>query len=349
MSQSSAYYLNDRQRQCIERWRASWLWRRELPTWCVIAAIYGGWFGVVLNWQTLGAGWGTPLLIVLTTWYMSLQHELIHGHPTRFPALNALLGLLPLAVWYPYAVYRDGHLAHHRNENLTNPLDDPESYYFTAERWQHAPRWWRGLIRLRNTFPGRLLLGPALGIASLLREEVSRIAGGDRGRVAVWAVHFTLLALLLLWLAQRGIAPGFYLFAISYPALGLAMVRSFYEHRAVDEPPARSIINEAAWPWRLLFLNLNYHIVHHDLPGVPWYGLRRIYLADRGAYQVRNRGFVAGGYGTWLRQYFWRALDVGAWPLQNVRESEAPPPALPEWLPEVNEYEVNVIYGRAPF
>mgnify|MGYP000361042673 CR=1 FL=1 len=67
---------------------------------------------------------------------MSLQHELIHGHPTRLAWFNQLLGTLPLAVWYPYGVYRDSHLAHHRNHLLTHPEDDPESYYVTAESWQ---------------------------------------------------------------------------------------------------------------------------------------------------------------------------------------------------------------------
>lgn len=73
--------------------------------------------------------------------YMSLQHELIHGHPTRFARLNALFGTLPLAVWYPYGLYRDSHLAHHRHDSLTIPVDDPESYYFTEESWaRFSPR-----------------------------------------------------------------------------------------------------------------------------------------------------------------------------------------------------------------
>lgn len=41
---------------------------------------------------------------------MSLQHELIHGHPARWPAFNALPGYLSLAAWYPCPLYRDGHL-----------------------------------------------------------------------------------------------------------------------------------------------------------------------------------------------------------------------------------------------
>ncbi|MFP3448827.1 fatty acid desaturase, partial [Pseudomonas sp. SIMBA_067] len=117
--------------------------------------------------------------------------------------------------------------------------------------------------------------------------------------IAMWLLHGTLLALLFFWMARQGFSPLWYLLAVSYPALALTKVRSFYEHRAADDPLARSVNNEAAWPWRMLFLNLNYHSVHHDLPGVPWYGLRRLYLRDREHYYHRNHGFRVAGYRVW--------------------------------------------------
>ena len=126
----------------------------------------------VAGWQTLGLMPATLLLIWFTTWYMSLQHELIHGHPTRLAWFNQLLGTLPLAVWYPYGVYRDSHLAHHRNHLLTHPEDDPESYYVTAESWQRFSAWQRRLIHLRNTFWGRLLLAPMMDIIHTLNSAL---------------------------------------------------------------------------------------------------------------------------------------------------------------------------------
>ncbi|MBA4707272.1 fatty acid desaturase [Aquitalea aquatica] len=268
----------------------AWLARLELPTWLLIAVIYGGWFGTAALWRQLGPWLGTPLLIVFTSWYMSLQHELIHGHPTRHGWLNALFGQLPLAVWYPYAVYRDSHLAHHRDESLTLPGVDPESYYHAS---LPAGAVARGLLRWRNTAVGRLLLGPALGWLATLRAAVR---SGQRQQLLVWGSHLLLLGLLLLWLRQAGIAPWYYLSCIAYPALALAMVRSFYEHRAVPDAAARSVLNEAAWPWRLLFLNLNYHLVHHLHPGLPWYRLRQAYLAERQHYQQLSGDFVEQGY-----------------------------------------------------
>lgn len=51
--------------------------------------IYAGWFATLAFWQTLGLLPATLLLIGFTARYMSLQHELIHGHPTRFAGLTS--------------------------------------------------------------------------------------------------------------------------------------------------------------------------------------------------------------------------------------------------------------------
>ena len=318
---SHAHYLHPEQRDRIRRLYQRWYWRLELPTWGIMAAVYGGWFGVAHYWQALGPWLGTPLLILLTTGYMSLQHELIHGHPTRWPRVNQLFGTLPLAVWYPYGLYRDSHLAHHRNHTLTEPDEDPETYYLSAARWAKLPRWQQQLIQLRNTFPGRLLLGPLLDVAATFGGMWQALRRGNRPAIAMWLLHGTLLALLFFWMARQGFSPLWYLLAVSYPALALTKVRSFYEHRAADDPLARSVNNEAAWPWRMLFLNLNYHSVHHDLPGVPWYGLRRLYLRDREHYYQRNHGFRVAGYRVWLRQFWVRPVGVNVHPGRTAEKT----------------------------
>lgn len=63
-------------------------------------------------------------------------------------------------------------------------------------------------------------------------------------------------------------------------------------------------------------------LVHHDLPGLPWYGLREVYLAEREAYQRRSQGFVAQGYGEWLRDYALTPIDVGVHPLSAGERRE---------------------------
>ncbi|HHA2009116.1 TPA: fatty acid desaturase [Enterobacter mori] len=309
-----SHYLHPQQREHIHQLATRLLWRSELPTWLLIIAIYTGWFTTLAYWRTLGLLPATVLLIWFTAWYMSLQHELIHGHPTRFPRLNQLFGTLPLAVWYPYGLYRDSHLAHHSNDRLTVPVDDPESYYFTEESWARFAPWQKRIIHVRNTFLGRLLLAPLLDIVQTLGSAVAAFRQMNLRAMLMWLVHGGLLAGLFVWMRHVDFSPVWFVLAVSYPALALTKVRSFLEHRAADDPLARSVINEAGIVWQVLFLNLNYHSVHHDLPGVPWYGLKAIYQQNRAVYQQRNHGFVVKGYGQWLRQFWDKAVDVTVHP-----------------------------------
>ncbi len=104
----------------------------EWPTVAVAALIYSGW--LALTWWH--AALPTALIAVagswLVAWHGSLQHETIHGHPTRWRAVNAAIGAVPLSLWLPYGLYRDSHVAHHRSPHITDPLADPESRYVAS-------------------------------------------------------------------------------------------------------------------------------------------------------------------------------------------------------------------------
>jgi fatty acid desaturase len=129
--------------------------------------------------------------------------------------------------------------------------------------------------------------------------------------VPMWVLHLGLTAVMLVWVNQvAGIGPLHYLFGIAYPALSLAMVRSYYEHRAAEPCKHRIVINEAGWPMRLLYLNNNYHLVHHDLPGLPWYLLPTVYRAHRSDYLARCNGFLIPGYGSLMRGFGFRPIDA---------------------------------------
>jgi len=52
-----------------------------------------------------------------------------------------------------------------------------------------------------------------------------------------------------------------------------------------------------------LVLNNNYHLVHHDLPHVPWFALREVYETSRQQYIERSGGFLVDGYSEWARLY----------------------------------------------
>jgi fatty acid desaturase len=322
-----AIYLDDTQRNSLARLATSWNWRTQWPTWVLIVTIYGGWFGVTTHARELGLPLTALLLAVLGTWYMSLQHELLHGHPTRSPFVNALLGFAPLAVWFPYGIYRDSHLQHHDDPHLTHPECDPESYFVSALVWRRAGWAIRALLTFRNTFIGRLLIGPAFAIAATGVDALRRIRSGDWRDVPVWLAHFAALAALTVWLQRAcGIPAWIFVVGAGYGALSVGSIRSFQEHRAAQAHEHRTVINEAAWFWRLLFLNNNYHLVHHDLPYVPWFALREVYVTSRQQYIKRSGGFLVKGYGEW----FWRyGIAAVAHPMADAGSDQFPrsPPA----------------------
>lgn len=303
-------YLDDHQREEIATLRKSFTGRTEWPTWLLLGGVYGAWFAVLLNSEWLGLWLSTLLLIPIVVLWLSVQHELLHGHPTPYVWLNKILGYAPIAVWYPYTLYRDSHLLHHQDEDLTLPGVDPESRYLAHAQWQGSSRVVRGLHWLNKTLAGRLLLGAPLALWGLLGEESRRLLNGERQAWLMWLTHGVLTLLMLAFISQCSVVPVWhYLALVSVPALTVAMVRSFYEHRPHPQAEQRTVINEAGWPWRWLFLNLNLHLVHHDLPKLPWYFLPRVYQARREQWLARSGGFLVDGYGQLFRQHSTRAVD----------------------------------------
>ncbi|WP_438878039.1 hypothetical protein, partial [Bacillus cereus group sp. BC60] len=79
-------------RQQIETLRQRFTARTEWPTWLLLIGVYGGWFAIILNSAWLGRGLSSLLLIPLLVLWLSVQHELLHGHPTRSVLCNKILG-----------------------------------------------------------------------------------------------------------------------------------------------------------------------------------------------------------------------------------------------------------------
>lgn len=303
-------YLDASHAEEIRRLQSTFRARSEWPTWLLLIACYGAWFALLLGSQTLGRWPSIVLLIPLVTLWMSLQHELLHGHPTRWPWVNKLLGYAPFAVWYPYTLYRDSHLLHHRDERLTLPGLDPESRYLRQDHWQRSGPLRRALHWQGKTVLGRLLFGAPLALVGMFREEARRLGRGEWQAWLMWLTHGACtLAMLLFVQRYSALSPGDYLLLVSLPALSLAMLRSFYEHRPVERAQQRSVLNEAGWPLNWLFLHLNLHLVHHDLPGLSWYLLPRAYQARREQWLARSGGFLVQGYGALLRRHGLRPVD----------------------------------------
>lgn len=310
-----SHYLDAAQRLDIERLSQDFTGRTEWPTWLLLIGVQIAWFGLLLGSSWLGVWPTTLLLIPLVTLWMSVQHELLHGHPTRWDALNKVLGYAPYAVWYPYTLYRDSHLTHHRDEDLTLPGVDPESRYLDQANWRHSPTLLRALLWLNKTVLGRLLIGAPLALLGLASSELQRLRQGDRQAWTMWLTHGSLTVLMLLFIEHYSVLSAWhYLLLVSVPGLSLAMLRSFYEHRPHANPEQRTVINEAAWPWTWLFLNLNLHLVHHDLPSLPWYRLPQVYRARREQWLSRSGHFHIQGYSQLVRQHGLRPVDSPAHP-----------------------------------
>lgn len=282
----------------------------EWQTWLLIAIIYSSWISLVVYFDQTPIWLSTPLLIIVGAWYMSLQHELLHGHPTKKRWLNQLFGILPLAVWYPYIIYRDSHIQHHIDEDLTKPDIDTESNYLAPQKFARLNAIHQ-LFRLAlRTSLGRFTLGPAWAIFHLIKTTLQQFAKGNFNYLFTWIVHLCLLAITLAVVQKYGhIAPWYYVGVIAYFTLGLAMMRSFYEHRPAVNPQDRIVINEAGVFWRLLYLNNNLHSVHHAYPSLPWYAIASVYSQDKSNWQQVNNGFYLNGYAMFLLKHFIKPVD----------------------------------------
>lgn len=282
----------------------------EWPTVALAVTIYGGWLAVTALHRSLPIWLLLPLGTWLTAWHMSLQHEVMHGRPTRLPWLNDRIGFPPLSLWLPYARYREQHLGHHHGGNLTDPLDDPESYYVTADALGRCSPLGRMLLNASATLTGRVLLGPLRGIAGFLRQEAARLLAGDKAAWRIWVPHLAGVALILGWLHEVcHMALGEYLAVFVYPGFGLSLVRSFAEHRAAVRHEHRTAIVERAPVLGLLFLHNNLHVVHHLHPGLSWYRIPQAYRANRAELLRLNGGLVYDGYLDIARRYLFTRHD----------------------------------------
>ena len=280
----------------------------EWPTVMLALVIYAAWLLLVAVHAHLPG----PIVVVagawLIAWHGSLQHETIHGHPTRWPRINALIGGVPLALWLPFACYRRDHIAHHATDHVTDPVRDPESRY--ARR--PAGVWGRARLALtavQASLVGRLLLGPALVIGGFLAGEVRRAIAAPAAVLRDWSVHLPGVVAILAWLQWCGMGIGHYLLIV-YAGTSLTLLRSFAEHRAAPVSDHRVAVVENAGVFGILFLHNNLHAAHHRAPGLPWYALPRFYADHRTDLLRHNGGLLYDGYGDVFRRYALRAHDV---------------------------------------
>jgi fatty acid desaturase len=292
----------------------------EWPTLALIALCYGLWLiGGALYVVAPPVAVATLALTIVL--HSSLQHEAIHRHPTRHAGWNEALVFLPLGLLVPYRRYRASHLRHHADARLTDPYDDPESYYLALYDWQRLPAWLRRLLAWNNMLAGRMLIGPAIAsIGFLLAEaKVARRKGvGARACRDAWLRHGLGLVVVLAIVRFGFAMPIAAYLAAAYLGLSLLALRSFCEHQWAEHPDQRTVIVERSM-LGLLYLNNNFHLVHHKQPGLPWYRLPGAYRARRDEWRAINRGYVYRGYGAVMWDFGLRAKEPVAHPARAGR------------------------------
>lgn len=291
----------------------------EWGTLALMLGCYGLWGGVLLYLPGVSLVLTVLCLGCLAGLHSSLTHEALHGHPFRSRLLNEALMFLPLTLFVPYGRFRDTHLAHHRDERLTDPYDDPETNFQDPNVWAEMPGWRRFLLQVNNTLLGRVVLGPLLGQICFMGADWRLARGGDWAVVRDWILH-GLGCGLVVWITLATPTPIWALCLGAYIGLALVKIRTFLEHRAHEDCHSRTVVIEDPGPLAWLFLNNNLHIVHHLHPGVPWYALPRLYRENRDRYLEVNQGYFYRSYKEVFVRYLLRRKDPVPHPLWSSRE-----------------------------
>ncbi|MEM7634947.1 MAG: fatty acid desaturase, partial [Pseudomonadota bacterium] len=178
-----------------------------------------------------------------------------------------------------------------------DPYDDPESWYLSRHDWHRTSPLMQALLGINSTLAGRILVGPALALYGFWRNDLKLMRAGNREIVQAYIMHFAgvvPVVALLVWLDIPLWAYGLF---VAYPGMSLLMIRTFIEHRAEETVAERTAVIEAGLMMRLLFLNNNYHAVHHNHPYVSWSELPGIWRRDKAETLRGNGGYhYPGGY-----------------------------------------------------
>ncbi len=291
----------------------------EVPTLLLVVATYAGWLASTSLYGRWPLWIVAPLTAVLVTLHGSLQHEIVHGHPTRWGSLNRLFAVVPLSLWLPYDRYRQSHLAHHIDARLTDPLDDPESYYWTAAAWGRLTPIGRTIVRMQQTLAGRVTVGAFWTIGRFWCAEWHKLLRNEPGVRAAWLEHLLWCVPVIVWVkVVCGMPLWVYGLTMAIPGTSLTLIRSFAEHRARTPVRYRVAIVEGSWILGPLYLFNNLHALHHEAPGIPWYEYPARYRLHRERLIKENGGLVYRTYFDVARRFLLRAHDAPVHPTNRV-------------------------------
>lgn len=290
-------------------------WQFEWPTLGLILGVYVGFLLATTVLYQMAPVVAVIVLALAIVLHSSLMHEVLHGHPTGNEGLNTALIFANIGLFVPYLRFKDTHLEHHRDENLTDPYDDPESNYCDPAVWALSSSLWRSVLRFNNTLFGRMLIGPLIGQFSFMLNDAKSIINRERRVLLGWLIHVPAVLPVLYWIAYEGAMPVALYLTSAYIALSILKIRTFLEHRAHPLARGRSVVIEQQCIFSFLFLNNSYHAVHHAHPKIAWYHLPAKFAAHRERYLAQNEGYSYTSYKAIFGKYMFTAKDPVAHPI----------------------------------
>lgn len=292
----------------------------EWPTLGLLALCYSVIALLTVFGSTIPLWLSLPILSIALAQHSSLQHEVLHGHPFSNALLNEALVFIPVGLFLPYRRFRDTHIAHHDDSRLTDPYDDPETNYLDPQVWHSLGKPMRAILLFNNSLVGRILIGPLVGMLYFYKGDLSETLKGNRQVIMPYVLHLVGLTPLVWWLATVSTLPLWaYIFA-AYAGLGMLKIRTYLEHRAHENIPARTVLIEDRGFLSLLFLNNNFHTVHHQFPKLPWYLIPKLYEANKDEFRQQNEGYTYKNYREVFKMYFFRRKDDVPHPLYAAKK-----------------------------
>ena len=288
----------------------------DLPTLAVAGLTYIAfglltWFHHALPWWVI-----MPLGGYIVALHGSLQHEAVHGYPFGQRWMTKATVYPSLWLWLPFLVYRDSHLTHHWDEQLTCPIADPESNYVTPSMWQTMGPLHRRVRLILTTLAGRLILGPPYVLWRAIDRFVAAVREGNRLQLRRWLGHVPAVALVLIWVMGVCHIPLWqYLLFYVWPGVSLTLLRSFAEHKAASEVRERIVTMETNPVLALMFLNNHLHALHHAEPATAWHRRPARYRLRKAELDSSNGGYVVKGYRQFFRRYLFTSKEPAVHPL----------------------------------
>jgi fatty acid desaturase len=283
--------------------------RAEWRTLLVVFAVYGLTVLTVLRYDVLTPWLAVPFLAVLGAWHLSMQHEVLHGHPFKNQFINDAIGGIPVTLWIPYLAFKKDHHEHHLSD-LTNPALDNESYYVSQEQWDKAGRIRRAAWTANRTILFRMFVWTIVSTITYVLSVLKRAVRGEKvDRLAV-ALHVVGLVFVVYLVSLSSMPLWQFALGTTYGGRILNAIRPFPEHKYQSGVETRTAMIMAGRFMSLLMLNNNLHVAHHDEPGVPWYRYDTLMQRVNAVQRARDAGVLyEGGYAEVFRRFSFTPVD----------------------------------------